>query len=374
MDHKIILHLSLIPHIGPATVDAIITNRSEDMSLQDLYHLNVLQAMRELGLSRKQAEALVYGLADKQKLDQELKLIEEHGISWVSRYQETYPILLKEIHVPPTVLYWQGNMQPDNTQLIAYVGARKADAYGKSVMNQLVPACVEQGFGIVSGGALGADSMAHEATLMCGGYTIAVIGSGLLQPYPRSNKKLFERIITHGGAVVSPFPLHTGSMPGNFPARNRIIAGMSRACVVVQAARRSGARITAQCALEQGREVGAVPGPIDHTLSVGCHELIQEGAKLVQKAQDILIELGYQPASIEEKEAIPVKEISIKARQEPVLEDVSATIIRSCIKPQTIDELLEITNLCLPDLNTKLFELQLAGYLSQNMAGLWERI
>jgi Predicted Rossmann fold nucleotide-binding protein involved in DNA uptake len=149
---------------------------------------------------------------------------------------------------------------------------------------------VENGWVIVSGGAIGADSMAHAKTVACGGRTMAIIGSGLLNPYPSSNEKLFNDILASGGLILSPFGMQTVARPGNFPARNRVIAGLSLGCVVVQAAKKSGASITAQLALDNGREVFAVPGLFHDELSIGCHALIQQGAKIISDAYDILAE------------------------------------------------------------------------------------
>ena len=212
-----------------------------------------------------------------------------------------------------------------------------------------------------------------------GGKTVAVLGSGLLKPYPLENEDLFRNILNNGGAMVSAFPLLFEPLPQHFPARNRVIAGLSRGCIVIQAAAKSGARITADFALTQGREVFAVPGPIDDLLSAGCHELIGQGAKLTASAADILVEFGYH---------IPVQKVpetpknTPKTRQKvlftPVqraisIDPIEAAIVNACQNPCSVDELLEATGLPLIQLSKMLFDLQVKGMVCQNMAGLWER-
>ena len=170
-------------------------------------------------------------------------------------------------------------------------------------VTSFIPELVHNGCSIVSGGALGIDGLAHRATLEAQGVTVAVLGSGLLKPYPAAHKTLFKKIIECRGALVSCFPLLTEPKPALFPARNRIIAGLSRGCLVVQAGIPSGALITAQYAVDEGREVFAVPGSLDNPLSVGCHRLISQGATLVTSASDILASFGIMPEPSAKKQA-----------------------------------------------------------------------
>ncbi len=226
---------------------------------------------------------------------------------------------------------------------------------------------------IVSGGAQGADTMAHKKTIESGGKTIAVLGSGLLKLYPPSNKKLFEKIVETGGALVTPFSLQTDPFPYNFPERNRIIAGMSKGCVVIQAAAKSGAAITARFALAQGREVFAVPGSIFNPLSHGCHALIAQGARNVTQAADILEELGYGQSQVDD---LPQQQIVFKPAKKDIEfegSNLEHLIVKSCLQPATLDELLEITQISLIELTQVLFDLQLKGLISQNVAGLWQK-
>ncbi|MGE0206491.1 MAG: DNA-processing protein DprA, partial [Candidatus Babeliales bacterium] len=242
-----------------------------------------------------------------------------------------------------------------------------ADDYAHEAIKAIVPSLVAHGWTIVSGGALGADTMAHEAALSSKGITVAVLGSGLLRPYPTKNKSLFQTIYTEGGAVVSPFPLLSDPLPGNFPARNRIISGLSRGCLVVQAAEKSGASITAHCALDQGRDVFAVPGLLNNPLSHGCHRLIQQGAKLVTSAQDILVEYGQDEVQ-EVSEQLSLVSPELESPQPLTPEGL---LIQSCKKPKAIDELVQLTGKSLHEVQESLFNLQLEGVITQDFAGLW---
>ncbi len=176
-------------------------------------------------MQQRTAQALFDGLQDKISLEKELNLIEKYQIELLTFLDEEYPQNLKEIYSPTIILYCKGAKLVGDKN-IAVVGARKADNYAKQVIDKLVPALVEKKYTIISGGALGADSMAHQATLDAKGKTVAVIGSGLLNFYPHSNKNLFREIVKNGGTLVSPFPLLAPPEKGNFPARNRVIAGL----------------------------------------------------------------------------------------------------------------------------------------------------
>ena len=309
------------------------------------------------------------------------------------------------------------NVSKYHPRTLAIVGARKADAYGYRVINQLVPELVAANYIIVSGGALGIDAAAHEVTIKSGGITIAVLGSGLLQPYPSSNKHLFASIIEHGGCLVSSFPLRMQALPGHFPARNRIITGLSHGCLVVQAAQKSGALISAHYALEQGREVFAIPGPFDSELSAGCNALIQQGAKLVTCTTDILQEFGDQiiidkkvmeekakqlnlksfqcarltPSSIlsdgdpnKERSEIGAKEYpralketlqQVQGEREITYAHYSSqqkSIIAACKQPISFEKIVSVTQLSHESVQAELFNLQLDGIIEQDFTGMWQ--
>jgi len=388
-----ILHLTLIDGIGPITIKKMWKKIPHDFDVSGLYRARKSDIVQMFGFSEKLAAKLVNGLQDTEKLEKEVQLIGKHNINFVTIASEAYPQLLSHIYAPPPVLYFIGEPILGYEKNIAFVGSRKAHRYGEKVIERIVPDMVHRGFCIVSGGAIGADSMAHRATVRAKGKTIAIVGSGLLNPYPHSNKRLFNDIVKSGGALVSPFPLETMAKPGNFPARNRIIAGLSVGCVVVQAAKKSGASITAQFALDQGREVFAVPGSVDDQLSLGCHALIQQGAKLISCADDILVEFGcvvqnddvqscqkefVQGAISPQKLNIDgVKQnLKISSKRSNCYEDgtVEHVIMECCKIPCSIDEISVVTDKEINELHEILFEMQLQGNIQQNHAGMFERL
>lgn len=360
-----ILHLSLINGIGPATIKLIIENIARE-KLPQIYTYSASD-FQACGIYFERAVKIVAGLKDSSLLDKELALIEKHNISWCALGSLQYSSLLASIEQPPAILYYQGVNLFDQSNAIAFVGARKADAYARVVVDKLVAPLVDFGWVIVSGGALGTDSFVHDRVVRSGGKTIAVLGSGLLHWYPASNSQLFHQIIQSGGMIVSCFPLQMQPIPSNFPARNRIIAGLSQGTVVVQAAKKSGALITADFAVEQGREVFAVPGSIEHGLHDGCHNLIQQGAKLVTCAQDIIIELGFDMGSVQQVDSqllLPLSDGCLNER----------SILEITLVATSTETLLSKIDLSLDDLMLKLFNLSLEGKITQDMMGLWKRI
>lgn len=391
---NILLHLSLIPGVGPSTALKIIKHvfheaypdlinidlmdlaaMHGDVGLFVLYDFSVLDFVKKLKFTEKFARQVVTGLENKQLLEDELALIEQYSIDVLSLFEPEYPEILKQIHLPPLILYCKGAPISSPEKRISIVGSRKASDYAHQVVNTLVPQLVARDWNIVSGGAEGVDSMAHQATIDAGGKTIVVLGSGLMHPYPDSNKELFKTVVRQGGTLVSSFPLNTRPDRSNFPARNRIIAGLSHGCVIVQAAEKSGALITAQFALEQGRHVFAVPGSIYEPLSVGCHALIQQGAKLINSTRDILEDFGetekidsYVPAITPADE----KKQPLLTEQAPTIQRHDDPMLQLLVMPCTLDELSDHTGLSLPELQNKLFELQLEGKVRQTFSGAWE--
>lgn len=226
--------------------------------------------------------------------------LEELEVRVLCSEEESYPKLLKEIAGKPPILYVKSAKDIEasgkilSAKAIAVVGTRKVTGYGRQVTEMITEGLVDSGLVIVSGLARGVDEIAHETAINNKGLTIAVLGCGLDLVYPPEHKELANRIVKLGGALVSEFPLGMAAVPGNFPARNRIISGLSLGVVVTEAAEDSGSLITASDAAEQGREVFAVPGPITSPLSKGTSELIKKGAKLVSGVEDILEELGVR--------------------------------------------------------------------------------
>lgn len=266
---------------------------------------------------------------------------------------EGYPTNLKYIYDPPPALYIKGNIIPQDNIAIAVVGSRQASYYGLKNAQELAFELAAGGITIISGLARGVDSAAHRGALKAGGRTIAVLGSGLNMIYPEENKGLAEEI-SRNGAVVSEFPQDTPPHRHNFPRRNRIISGLSLGVLVVEAAKRSGALITVGFALEQGREVFALPGKIDSFTSQGTHDLIKQGAKLVESTEDIIEELEPLRAC-----QVNQTESESKAKIEPNLPEEEKQVY-SCLscEPLHIDELAQKVNLSYGRLLTCLLKLE----------------
>ncbi|KKP35544.1 MAG: protecting protein DprA protein [candidate division TM6 bacterium GW2011_GWF2_32_72] len=364
-DNLVLLHLSLINNVGPRAIKKLL-DQCPCNGLKDFYNFSVQDFCKQFNFTAKLAQTIVDGLSDHELLKKELDLIKKYDIQLIILGSSEYPESLANIYAPPTVLYCKGAKLNSFEKNMAIVGARKATDYGKKLIEKVVPQLIENNWTIVSGGAVGADSMAHAATLRNNGKTIAVLGSGLLKPYPASNLKLFKEIIEKGGSLVSPFPLQMEALSGNFPARNRVIAGLSRGCLVVQAAAKSGARITAKYALEEGRDVFAVPGPIDSELSEGCHLLIQQGAKLLMGPEDILSEYREFVKS-EYNDAVVQNTNSIVELGDPIAQK----ILLSCKEAMSIDDITDLIGIELYEVQNKLFDLQLEGLVEQGLCGKW---
>lgn len=261
-------------------------------SPENIFKANPAELMNVAGIGRKISENILNVSRDRGLLlEKEFNLIEKHGVKAVTIFDDGYPVNLKQIYDPPIVLYVKGNLKPDDKLAIAIVGSRRCSHYGSQASQRLAAELAGLGITVVSGMARGIDTAAHNGALNAGGRTIAVLGSGLANIYPPENKKLAEKI-AQSGAIISEFPMTAPPLAENFPRRNRIISGLSLGAVVVEAAKDSGALITARCALEQGREVFSVPGQAGAGTAFGTNQLIRDGAKLVETARDILEELA----------------------------------------------------------------------------------
>lgn len=243
-------------------------------------------------------EAIAFFVHHRQQWDvsAEADRLLRSGITLVPLESKAYPVLLRELYDPPIGLYARGDLQSARSPTVAVVGSRKATPYGRTATNALVRPLAARGLTVVSGLAYGVDAEAHRATLAVHGHTIAVLGSGIddASLYPRAHRGLAAEIVGEGGALVSEFPPGTGARAEFFPQRNRIIAGLSRAVIIVEAAAGSGALITARLALAENREVFAVPGPITSPLSEGTNRLLREGAAPALSADDILEALALE--------------------------------------------------------------------------------
>ena len=231
------------------------------------------------------------------ELSREQGIAERGGVQIISYVDENYPEELRNIYDPPLCLYVRGKLPEKQDRSIAIVGSRRVSRYGEKMAVMLAEEAVACGFTVYSGLALGIDTLAHKAVVDMAGCTVGVLGGGLMHMYPRENVPLAREIIRCGGAVVSEFPLNYPVNRHNFPRRNRIVAAMCRAVIVVEAGLDSGALITAKLALEMGKEVFAVPGRVDNIQAKGCHKLIKEGACLIENFDDVMLVLatGLRP-------------------------------------------------------------------------------
>lgn len=282
-----LLTLNGVPGVGPRTCTALLDWFGDAVSVLKA-GAAALQSVEGVGFKLAREIASAPPLENARAL---LARCAEHGIELLPVSASGYPPSLRRIHDPPMVLYRQGELLPTDELAIAIVGARHASPYGIGVAETLARGLANAGFVIVSGLARGIDAAAHRAAMKAGGRTIAVLGGGLLNVYPPEHAGLAAEIRLQGCLLSEAAPDH---MPrgSSFPQRNRIITGLSLGVIVVEAAERSGALISAGLATEQGKEVFAVPGRIDSRLSVGCHRLIRDGAKLVECVDDVLEELG----------------------------------------------------------------------------------
>jgi len=296
--------------------------------------------LREVAGVGPKLAARIRAARDEVDVDAELATCREHNIEVIGDDEPEYPAALREIHDPPPFLFLSGELLPRDALAIAIVGSRHCTPYGRRQAERLAGSLSRAGLTVVSGLARGTDAAAHRGALEANGRTLAVLGSGLLNVYPPEHRELaFD--VKQQGALLSELPPHCGPSGGTFPQRNRLISGMTLGVVVIEAAERSGALITARHAMEQGREVFALPGPVDSRMSRGCHRLLRDGAKLVETADDVLEELGplCAPADTNDGEVI-------RHPAELALNDVERNILQAIdVRPTLVDQVAETTGL-----------------------------
>ena len=318
-----------------------------------------ISELRQAGLDEKIAQKIS---EEKKRInpDKEFEKLAKEGISIITIQDDQYPKLLKEIYDPPTILYIKGLFKPKDDFALAIVGTRKPTMYGARVAEEFSHKLSTAGLTIVSGMALGIDTIAHKAALQAGNRTIAVLGSGLDRQniYPISNLHLSD-IISEKGALISEYPIGTKAMPYHFPARNRIISGLSLGTLIIEATEKSGTFLTANHALDQGRQIFAVPGPIYSQQSAGPNKLIKMGAKLVTNIDDILEDLNLKSATQrqEARQIIPDSE-----EEKLVLEVLAA-------EPIHIDKIITATKLDTAVVGSTLSLMEIKGKV-KNLGGM----
>jgi len=286
-------------------------------------------------------------------IDRELLLIKEHDVDVITVLDGSYPEILKSTYDPPIVLYVIGNIEIVSKLSIAIVGSRRSTQYGLKAAQRIARELSAYGVTVVSGMARGIDTQAHRGAIGSGGKTAAVLGSGFSFIYPPENKSLAKEII-ESGALISEFPMETPPHKGNFPRRNRIISGLSKGVVVVEAASRSGALITADFALNEGREVFAVPGPAGHVASEGTNNLIKEGAKFTENAKDILEEFLVLDNKKDDDLVVELKD----AKEKDIYSLLSD-------EPKAVDNMLNELSFEVRDIRAVLLQLELRGLVKQ---------
>ncbi|MBD3425761.1 MAG: DNA-protecting protein DprA [Candidatus Omnitrophica bacterium] len=281
-----ILALSMVPGLGPRRI-AMLLEEADDT--EDIFSMTDQRLQSVLGRAFRNKD-LLRGARNSEDFAEEMEYITSRGIRLLCPGQKGYPGALREIYDPPAVLFIKGQFRPEDANAVAVVGSRRCTSYGERMARELASGLAEAGITVVSGMARGIDTASHEGALRAGGRTIAVMGSGFRHIYPPEAEELAERIAERG-AVLTEYPSRQSPTRRSFPQRNRIISALCKGVVVVEAAARSGALITADFALEHGREVFAVPGRADFATSRGTNMLIQNGAKLVTRVEDILEEI-----------------------------------------------------------------------------------
>ncbi|MFZ6036416.1 MAG: DNA-processing protein DprA [Patescibacteria group bacterium] len=318
-------------------------------TLEAAWHADITELL-DAGLPPVRAERLA---SERLTIDpfSVLASLERLHIQTVTPRDQAYPRLLKEIYDPPAVIFYRGTLPAHDALSVAIVGSRKTSPYGRRVTPQITQPLAAAGIVIVSGLALGIDALAHQAALDSQGITIGVLACGVDAPYPRANAGLAEAIITRGGAIISEFPPGTPPLKQHFPIRNRIIAGLAAAVVVIEGAEDSGSLITARCAADSNREVCAVPGSIESATARGPHRLLQMGAHLITSAADVcaILQLDNTQTTVQNRTILPSTEA-----ERTVLASIET-------EPTDIDEIFQHSRLPSSIVNTALTTLEMKG-------------
>lgn len=384
--------LLLAQGIGPATRRKLLEHFG---SAEAAVSASILTLAEIPGVGRRTAAALREAI-ERVDVERERAAMEQHGVAIITLEDDDYPPLLRQIPDPPGALWIRGTLRPEDAISVAIVGSRRCTAYGREQAARFAGLLAQSGFTIVSGGALGVDGEAHRAARRVRGRTIAVLGSGLARLYPREHETLFESIAAEGGAIVSEYPMHTEPVAPNFPRRNRIIAGLALGVLVIEAAERSGALITARLAAEDhGREVMAVPGRVDSPASAGSLKLIRDGgAAMVLDHGDVIAQIESAthllkaanvstsfvmegvPSAAATAESDDGAEPTMNAVREHNLTDGQRAVLRALREqsesdgPVLLDQLVEDTQLPVSKIMPELTLLQLRGLIRRDHRGV----
>lgn len=351
--------LNMIDHVGPVRLRQLLQHFDDPPA--------ILGASRDTlnrvpGIGPDTAESIARW-QESVDLGAELRRIEEYGCHVLMQEDAEYPPALRQIYDPPIVLYVKGQLTGGEKNSVAMVGSRRTTPYGIETARRLAYQLAYLGVTIVSGGARGIDTAAHQGALRAKGRTVTVLGNGINIVFPPENGALFEQIAAQG-AVVTQFPFNRRADKQSFPIRNRIVAGMTLGTVVVEANLASGALITANMAIENGRQVFAVPGRIDSPQSKGCHDLIKKGAKLCEGAEDVLTEFEYlfprsnRPVSPSETGALPALALALSEHEQAVYDAVGT-------EERTVDDIIHQSGLPASTVAVALLSLEMKRLLRQ---------
>jgi DNA processing protein len=355
-EFEAILRLSMTKGVGIKTYQALIECFGSPEAILDASRKKLEEVP---GVGSKLAAA-IFEESKNIDIDAEIKLAGGKNVQIIPFTSDRYPQHLKAIYDPPLVLYVKGELLASDVLALAVVGARRCSYYGLSQAERFARLLAQKGFCVVSGMARGVDAAAHRGAIASNGRTIAVLGCGLGFIYPRENIELAEHIIQQG-ALVSEFPMNTPPDYRNFPPRNRLISGLSLGVLVIESSLKSGSLITAQWALEQGKEVFAVPGNIDNIYSRGSHKLIKEGAKLVEDVNDIIQELGPIAEALHTNDTQPPNDprsLSLNSQEKKIFSLLSST-------PKDIDEIISLAGLPTSVVSSTLMILEIRNLVKQ---------
>ena len=364
MDREIkryLIGLKLISHLDRRINKVLEVFGSPDK----VWHASVRELSESLSISKELAQEIA-GQRQRIDLNEELKRLKDFDGELLSVFDTSYPQLLKEISSTP-VFFVQGSLVKTYDYGVAIVGSRRASAYGKEFAFRLARQLSDLGVTVVSGVARGIDSAAHSGALQGAGGTIGVLGCGLDVIYPPENRQLYAEI-SRNGSLISEYALGAPPLPFNFPARNRIISGLSQGVVIVEASERSGALITADFALDQGRDVMVVPGNIRSSVSQGCHKLIKQGAYLIDSVDDVLDildikhKIGRTPGNAKDK-----PKLDISSEEQIILDYLGW-------EPKQVDQIVQAVDLNVSRVSTLLTILELKGIVKQDFGSNYLRI
>lgn len=365
---ELLLRLMQIPGLGGTHIESILNQ----IDIAQLANYDP-QALSEIGWNHQQIHR--WFKPEQRFIDNALTWQQQDNNQIIDFFSPYYPPLLKQISSPPPILFVNGDYQLLSQPQIAMVGSRHCSNYGEHWATFFATQLSLSNLIITSGLALGIDGISHKSAVEIGGKTIAVLGGGLQHIYPRKHQNLAKQIIEQGGALVSEFFPNQAPIAMHFPRRNRIISGLSLATFIVEATQKSGSLITARYALEQNRDVFALPGPIQNEFSQGCHYLIKQGAILVESVQDILENLNWHAdiRNIAEQAKRAEKSVISEYPQETKLTPEYPELFQQIsYQSQSIDQLIEKTGLSVSELLTQLLSLELQGLIQQQQ-GLYSR-